>query len=581
VMTGRINLLGIGMPMLAFCALAACSSDDSNGNEAQGDAASDAAAPQVDSGDDASTPTPDAASDVSTIHDAGSDGSATPDAEVDATTAEDAGIDATLSGSDGSTPDGSTPDGSTPDGSTPDGSTPDGSPGENLDAGPDAADVAADVVDAGEPGTVQVLVLASGAAEQGVTVVFSDATGALITTGVTDAQGSVVQAIAAGGQVTALLATKDAPSLVTVTGVEPGDVLKFHDGPFPDLQGTAEVTFKGLPQADASLTDYNVMSGVCGYDSQVGPGTFDYPMTGNCMNAEGQFPVLAEASGTTVGLIAWESGKGTLNADPMGVSKVDLSSASWSTTYGSETVTLLDVPDAAYPPWTTVFEDATADSLSSVGYFSSSTTSTSLDGGVQSIFPLHPGLGDFDQVEVDIQTVETNGLSTIAIADRVNATTQASPSATDTIDYNDALPAFTGETVDATNPLRPTFAWTSGAPLSAAAALIVSAQWSDPSDDAGDLRYGTWTVIVPPGQASVVLPQIPSAPGFGPVAGTSWYEGGYAIAAVNGDPYPNYDSIRAAAAIFGPLMFSPSTTTATLPTLPANGRARLSEYLSF
>jgi hypothetical protein len=535
-MTRRISFLGIGMPAIALCALAACGSDDSGKAESQGDAASDSA----------------------TTHDAETDSAtAAPDAEGDSPAPEDAGIDATLSGLDGSTPDGSGSDGSTPV--------------ADLDAGHDAAD-------AGETGTVQVIVLSTDVPEQGVTLVFSDATGALVTTAVTDAQGSVVQAIAAGAQVTALLATREAPDLVTVTGVKPGDVLKFHDGPFPSLRGTAAVTFTKLAQADASVVDYTLTSGVCAADTGGPAGTFDYPMSGTCMNAEGQFSVLAEAFGSD-GPIAWESGKGTLNADPTGLSKVDLTAATWSTTYGTETATLLDVPDGANP-WMTVFEYAASDSATAVGYFSSSTTTTSLDGGVESTFPIHPGFGDFNQVEVDVPIAGADGLSTFVIADRVTATTPAAPSASDAIDLEDALPAFTSETLDATNPVRPTFAWTSASSPSAAAAIIVEAYWSDPFDDAGDLRYGTWTLVVPPGQASIVLPQIPSASGFGPNAGATW-PGGNSIAAVNADAYPTYDSIRAAAADFGPLLFNLSTTTATLPPLPANGRARLSEYEPF
>jgi hypothetical protein len=535
-MMRRINLLGIGMPALALCALAACGSDDSEKPESQGDAASDSG----------------------TTHDAGTDVATTaPDAEGDSMAPEDAGIDATLSVLDGSTPDGSASDGSTPVG--------------DRDAGHDAAD-------AGEAGTVQIVVLSTGAPEQGVTVVFSDATGAFIAMAVTDAQGSVVQAIAAGTQVTALLSTRDAPNLVTVTGVKPGDVLKFHDGSFPGLGGTAAVTFAKFAQADASVSDYTLTSGVCAGDTGGPAGTFDYFMSGTCMNAEGQFPVLAEAIGSA-GPVAWESGKGTLNADPKGVSTVDLGAATWSTTYGTETATLLDVPATANP-WMTVFEYAASDSVTAVGYFSPGTTSTSFDGGVASTFPIHPGFGDFNQVEVDVPIVDANGLSTYVIADRVGATTPAVPSASDTIDLEDALPAFTSETVDATNPARPTFAWTSASPSSTAAALIVEAYWSDPSDDAGDLRYGTWTLVVPPGQTSIVLPQIPSASGFGPAAGATW-PGGNAIAAVNADAYPTYDSIRAAAADFGPLLFNLSTTTATLPPLPANGRARLTEYQPF
>ena len=66
-------------------------------------------------------------------------------------------------------------------------------------------------------------------------------------------------------QVTALFGTADAPSLLTVTSVEPGDVLRLVDGPIENGD-EAVVTFDPFGQADASVTDYSARTGNCSGD---------------------------------------------------------------------------------------------------------------------------------------------------------------------------------------------------------------------------------------------------------------------------------------------------------------------------
>jgi hypothetical protein len=488
----------------------------------------------------------------------------------------------------GATNDATAPDGSKPgdagrdaaDATTPDGSQPTGAADSGVDGasdaagGPDAADATPDAIEEPPPPTtVEVLVVNAAGPEMGVTVVFSDATGALITTGVTDANGTVVQQLAAGSQVTAELGQSYAPNLVTVAGVKPGDVLKLLDGPFLSNQGVAEVTFNGL--ADASASDYLLSSGVCGVDTDGGTGTFDYGIGPQCTNASGQFPVLAQANGGA-GTLAWQSGKGNLVTDG-GVSPVNLSSATWSTTFGTETLTLTNVGDGV-GPYTAFTEYASSDSVSSVPYSVTNFGLNQLDAGLfESTFTIHPGLGDFDQAEVEYQITQSGGNSLLAIATRVSATTAGSPSASVTIDVSDVLPAITGATLDATNPGQPKFAWTSAAPLSVSAATFVQAQWTEALDDAGTVRTGTWTVIVPASQMSATAPQIPSASGFGPGARSTWPATFPIVFSMNGDGFSTYDTVRALAARVGSSLSAGSSPL--VPPLPANGRARITAFV--
>ncbi len=455
---------------------------------------------------------------------------------------------------------------------TPDGSMPTTVPEAGPDAPPDVVEEPA------PPTTVQVLVIDASGPEMGVTIVFDDASGNVLATAVTDALGSVVQQVAAGSQVTALLGTSDAPNLLTITGVKPGDVLKVIDGPIAPTPGeAAEITYSPFAQGDAGVAGYHATSGICGNNQDETPGEIDYGLSPGCTNSSGQFPVLLEALGTD-GPLAWQGGKGSPTLDG-GVSRVDFTSSSWSTTLGTETVTLLNTTPAD-GPYTTATEYTVTDPVSSVPISAGTDyTPGTVDAGVlQSTFAIHPGFGDFDQVEVDESAYQSGGVSQLTIADRVSATTSASPSASDTIDLNDALPAITGASIDTTNPSQPTLSWTSDTPLTGATATFVQVQFFDLLDDAGgDRKVGNWTIIVPASQMSVVPPQIPGDLGFGPSALATYNTDDYPIVlSLSADALPTYDAIRATAAQVGTSLNVDNTPL--IPPLPANGRARMTMF---
>ena len=274
--------------------------------------------------------------------------------------------------------------------------------------------------------------------------------------------------------------------------------------------------------------------------------------------------------------LAWKWGLGSLAAaNDAGVSIVDLTSGAWSA-LGTESVTLIDIPDGVGPS-ASFTEFAATDSASSVGNATTNYNPAYVDGGVQqATFPNHPGYGDFAQVEADYATYHGAGESQIAIADRVSTTTPAAPSVNETIDLADALPAITQASLDATNPSQPNVTWTSAASLASAAATFVQLGWFDPVADAGYDRTGTWTLVMPASQTSVVPPQIPGATGFGPNAQAGWSDDYPVIVTFDGDAFPTYDAVRAIAA-----QLSPTLTGVTLPVvppLPANGRARTTAY---
>ncbi len=328
--------------------------------------------------------------------------------------------------------------------------------------------------DARESGSVEVVIFDSTGPESGVAIVFSDASGAVVTTAITNANGRVTQDVATGGQVTALFDTPNGPNLVTVTGVKPGDVLNLLDGPIAPSGANAQVTIAPFSEGDASVNDYSLSSAGCSTDTSGAAGTFVYGLGSGCSNASGQVPVLVQALDSLNDGLAWQSGEGSLLASDAGVASVDLTSTGWTTTFGTQRVTLVNAPDSITPG--VGFTEITAvDAVSNVAFGLSTFTGQYPDAGVQTFefTAAHPGFAAFDQIEADNTVSQANGATVLAIADRVAATTLASPSASDTIDLNDALPAITSATLDATHPTQPTIAWVSAAPLTSAAATVV------------------------------------------------------------------------------------------------------------
>jgi len=153
------------------------------------------------------------------------------------------------------------------------------------DAGPDATAADSAVPDAAVDATplpVTLTVTNDEGPEQGVLVVFQDATGTVITTATTDATGRVTQQLAADSQVTAVLGTVVSPALVTIQGVQPGDALTAFDTAHLAFANTS-VTIDALPDA--------APPGTSGYQAYVG----------NCPQNGSGFT----APPTTFGGIAW------------------------------------------------------------------------------------------------------------------------------------------------------------------------------------------------------------------------------------------------------------------------------------
>jgi hypothetical protein len=212
----------------------------------------------------------------------------------------------------------------------------------NDDSGVDSG-VDAPIDTAPQPFTLTVL--AGGAPESGINVVFQDDTGAVITTLQTGASGSVSQLVTAGGQVTVVLGTPKEVSLFTIQGIAPGDAITVNDssGASPVLNDEVSTTLPAGTWDAAGVTE-DVYAGGCS-DPIAYPIYLDY----GCQ-AKGLFPLLARAIDDTSGQeIAYTFQTGNaVNPDgglPDGDTTIPVVvSRAWSPTSAFETVTSTNVP---------------------------------------------------------------------------------------------------------------------------------------------------------------------------------------------------------------------------------------------
>jgi hypothetical protein len=192
--------------------------------------------------------------------------------------------------------------------------------------------------------TVTVRVLNDLGPEQGATIVFQDASGAVLMTATTDATGTTSQVVAGGGQVTAVFGTSSSIQLVTVEGVQPGDVLTAYDptsSPFANSQVSIDSLPDDPPPPGTASFSANVGQCSAGFVSP----PIQVAIEQSCQN-RGTFPLLVQAVGgqdagyATLGYLY--SNGNTLPADG-GVAHVS-PTGTWSTGNGSQDIVVTNAP---------------------------------------------------------------------------------------------------------------------------------------------------------------------------------------------------------------------------------------------
>ncbi len=421
----------------------------------------------------------------------------------------------------------------------------------SVDAGSDVTGSEASV----QPLPVTVIVVGPGGPEAGKTIVFSDANGLLLATGTTNAAGTVVQPLAAGSQVTALLGTIDSPQIVTVVAVQPGDTLTAIDGAAQSPDGGVELDVS-LPSLGGA-EDYLLIAGTaCSQFVSAGESPSADIDVGGCVNAAGQFPLLALARDSS-GTIGFQYQK-PIAATAGGTVAM---SGAWAS-IGTETVNVAGLSQADYP-YVMYSEVA-----SGIPYSQINLSPDAVDaGGVSASFDTHPGYADFIQTEVSVQQSSSGRGSVTAVATRA---TPPVTSGSASYDSSDLLPQITDATLDASDPTRPSVTWTAAASLSSAVGVFTEMSWTA-FEDGGTEQSGTWTVVAPSDAAMVKVPVLPPS-SLAPGADASWNDTP-TVGAVAGGGLVDYAALRSTVGSIA-AQVDPSSQP-LIPPLAANGAMKI------
>jgi len=471
-----------------------------------------------------------------------------------------------------------------------------------MDSSP-PVDAPAEAVNDAGPTSVTVTVIGALGPESGISVVWGDATGAIVTTTTTGAAGSTTLVVAdsgtSGGMITALLGTASSPSLYTITGIEAGDALVIVDyGSITNLPGGTSVDLTAVPSPLPTNTNGLVFyAGLCngGFGfSDAGPFLpFNLGLTrqpgaqtiySGCVGV-GQFgalvgaalPAMVEANDIGNQLVGYASSKNNplSMVDDAGFADLSLGAGTWSTATTSQTVVDTNVPTTG-SRWSLYQEVANGAPLALV-------QRAPADGGTLPLgtylYTGHTGYPDWVQTEVGYNP-SGNSQAALALATRGPVPTA---DGTTTVDGT-GLSTVTGITQvasDWTTPAQPQITWTTATgSLAGATGVIAYTSWAG-TDPEGGQQTGEWTIVsAGTAQTSVQAPMLPASSGWTPVstavAGLSGVYAVYPPPAPAVGALPSYAQLRAAATLFnvqtsciyGPL----------IPPLPAPGTVLVSGF---
>ena len=479
-------------------------------------------------------------------------------------------------------------DGSSPTDATTEsdaGSNGDASQAKDASAEPDAAKS-----DAGPAaGPITVIVTTATGPEPGVSVLFHDATGAVVATETTDANGSASEDADAGGGVqaiTAVLGTQLSPSLVSIFAVEPGDVLTVLDTTVPPAGSDDTVVANAPGSAPASTTQYAAFAGPCGSSDE--SSSVDLSLGVGCV-AGGSFPLLALAEDQNSSELAYAYQKTNAVADagtgPTGGAEIEVTIPGPWATAGSTSVSVANVPTTVSQGYIAYGEVVGGIAYEQYGNLLGAEGVPNDAGLPTAPFLAHTGYPDFIQVETnallynnDVQGGTNSGNTVVAVATRSSVSAPVT-----SIDLAMSLPLIVSGSLSYADPTRPTVSWSTSSPTQTSAGSASFVSWQTTEPDAAT-QTGTWLLISPPTQTTVQAPSLGSLAAWGPPdtgASIDWQPP--LLAMFNGTFLSGYASLRAASAS----VWSPTITVvqngypqnqALVPPLPANGTLEVSAY---
>jgi hypothetical protein len=444
----------------------------------------------------------------------------------------------------------------------------------DVPTAPDASEAA--------PAAVSIAVFGASGPEQGITIVYEDATGAVVgTPATTGTTGMVSQVLPTGAtMITALLGTAAAPNVYTVMGVQPGDTIVVPDfaSLVPFASGTAQVN--DLPTTPpANTTSYDAFAGSCSNASAMPPipvglssgtgglGCIGLGSFGGSYGAA--VPMLVEAIDANGNVLGFTFQKNNpLSAFDAGLLSLSLAGDTWSTSVTTQNLVVTNLPDGGAAPSTAASESA--DDILHVLplYFL-----TDDAGATNTQVTTHVGYAD---------TLQAEAWSTPNYQWFVaTATAAAAPTANGTITIDatplGVVPQITATNSDTTTPARPTLSWTTagGSLASTTTGLIASLAWALPLDG-GAYLYGNWTIVAPSSATSLQAPALPaSASAFQPPPGASFQP---VLQGLVGTAVPSYAQLRTAGTAVGAKLKSGCVTTPVVPYLPKGTNLSITVY---
>jgi hypothetical protein len=287
--------------------------------------------------------------------------------------------------------------------------------------------------------------------------------------------------------VTILRDTQAGVDLSTVVGTEPGDVIVLGT-PVPTIEPTVQVRVS-YPGPYTGADGYFTNLGCSGDFGVVNPMSIvTRDLSTRCLGDDNDFSGLSVARQGSTPLAF----SGVKNVPRVSGAPTPLSIPAWT------------------PP-----ESVTID----FGNLTSEVTDTqfdvraALDGLVLQTF-----IGQASPVTVPSRTlvdgwyVRATASSIVGSDSRTWAWRQILPASIPsplTLDFANFGPRYDPLDVDATDAIRPTLTWTSSAPTTTLGAVVVRAVWQDLSTQPNS--YHAWTIVLPPGTTSTVVPSLPAS----------------------------------------------------------------------
>jgi hypothetical protein len=370
---------------------------------------------------------------------------------------------------------------------------------------------------------------------------------------------------------------------VTYFGVQPGDDLTVLDTTDLSASSDVSVVTPAEPTDGAPYAYYGVNVGSCSQTSVTGQ---VFMTLGPGCYGQGFFPALAVEQNQACMIppclgvgYAFQKAASLATIPDGGMNPTaDLSSATWNTDIGTQTITGVNAPPSLASSSSILSYTEFADGVG----FTERTVQPSfnVDGGVSvsAPFETHPQYPDFVQSEVDILApASASGISLASpYYSVIRRTTK--PSGSESLDLSKLPPLMVTAGADFSNT-SPSLSWVTTGPVPSSVGTIVTLQFTS--------LGSKWTFIVPPGVTSIRAPNVPPAvlallklPSSASSPQISWN-----VATLSGGGLADYAALRKAAGTMNNVYFNygscDATGTLVGPILPANGDLVITGFLSF